>query len=317
MNKKLISVLTVGVLAGSLTVGCSSNNTTTDSNNTKIERSNKDELKEKLEIFENAYVSHYNSLGNLEVTTKIDLQNDLNNSINTLDDMQHQAYKYACNFKSDTDERKACEAIQFALYELKEAEECAIKYLDTGDYNDFKEYTEKLQMSFDSYTDYTAYKDQFGVEVYVKIGDNRKDKEEAKENIEKGGDESDNTTRNKTTDETETEKVTPKTTTNTNKSTKKSNTTKNRTETTETEKVTHDCWRCGKKNVTNYDEHWLCDDCYLEKIAHEEVDEEEVPTGHDCAICGQKNVPNYDDAHGWLCDNCYLGANQVDDYVED
>ena len=37
------------------------------------------------------------------------------------------------------------------LNSLKEAKEYAIKYLDTGNYDDYKEYQTKLQISMDNY----------------------------------------------------------------------------------------------------------------------------------------------------------------------
>lgn len=312
MNKKLISVLTAGVLAGSLMVGCSSNNTSTDSNNTKIEMSLKKEAKELICEMETVYTINVALLktNSYEGMSKIEVQNFYDDQAEMLNNIIEKSKDFSKKIDKNTDEYKALELLEDASVCLWGSYRDMIKYIDSGNYEDFKRAKASMEVSASSYKEYIdKYKDKFNP--------SKEDKEDAKENIEKGDDKDDNTTGNKTTDETDNENMAPKTTTNTNEPSDKSSTTKNRTKTTEAEKVTHDCWRCGKENVTNYDEHWLCDDCYLEKIAHEEVDEEEVPTGHDCAICGQKNVPNYDDAHGWLCDNCYLGANQVDDYVED
>lgn len=316
MNKKLISVLTAGVLAGSLMAGCSSNNTSTDSNNTKIERTNKDELKkEAKELICEIETAYTVSIALLQVNSnedmsKIEIQNFCNKQVEMLDGEIEKSEDFLKKIDENTEEYKALKLLEDASICLWGSYRDMIKYMDSGNYEDYKNAMESIKVSASTYEEYVSkYKDKFNP--------SKEDKEDTKENTEKGDDESDNTTRNKTTNKNDNENTSPKTTTNTNEPSNESSTTKNRSETTETEKVTHDCWRCGKKNVTNYDEHWLCDDCYLEKIAHEEVDEEEVPTGHDCAICGQKNVPNFDDAHGWLCDNCYLGANQVDDYVED
>ena len=72
---------------------------------------------------------------------------------------------------SDTDAYKAFDNIQFAIFELKEAKEYAIKYLDTGNYDDYKEYQTKLQISMDSYIKYTAFKDEFDVNINVSINE--------------------------------------------------------------------------------------------------------------------------------------------------
>ena len=63
--------------------------------------------------------------------------------------------------------------------------------------------------------------------------------------------------------------------------------------------------------MTNYSEHWLCDSCYSEKIAHEKEDEEYVNTDEDdamidgyfyCKGCGKQMTDN--NGGTYACDDC-------------
>ena len=82
-----------------------------------------------------------------------------------------------------------------------------------------------------------------------------------------------------------------------------------KTQSKTTEKVTHKCFRCGK-NATTYEGQWMCNDCYSEKIAHEEEDEEFVNTDDAiqddgyfyCKGCGKQMTDN--NGGTYACDDC-------------
>lgn len=159
---------------------CSSDTDTTNTTETstvkqeetvKEEKIDKEEVRKNLSMLEALYVNHYNSLSKLEGSSKIELQKQLDSSITTLNNGWSMASDYRREYKSNTDAYKAFDKIQFAIYELKEAKEYAIKYLDTGNYEDYKEYQTKLQISMDSYIEYTAYKDEFDVNINVSINE--------------------------------------------------------------------------------------------------------------------------------------------------
>ena len=135
------------------------------------EKIDKEEVRKNLSMLEALYVNHYNSLSKLEGSSKIELQKQLDSSITTLNNGWSMASDYRREYKSNTDAYKAFDKIQFAIYELKEAKEYAIKYLDTGNYDDYKEYQTKLQISMDSYIKYTAFKDEFDVNINVSINE--------------------------------------------------------------------------------------------------------------------------------------------------
>ena len=305
MNKKIISLLTSGLLVSSLMVGCSSTSSKYDDSNNKVEEKvdkvDNEEVRQKLSMLEALYVNHYNSLSKLEGTSKIELQNQLDSSITILNNGCNRASDNKSEFKSNTDAYKAFDNIEFALFELKEAKEYAIKYLDSENYDDYKEYQTKLQISLDSYNKYTAYKEKFGVDINVSIngyedankGDDNNFKEEnTKENT------GDKTTNNNAKDSMEVKNKTSK-----NESVDE------KTQSKTTEKVTHKCFRCGK-NATTYEGQWMCNDCYSEKIAHEEEDEEFVNTDDAmqddgyfyCKGCGKQMTDN--NGGTYACDDC-------------
>ena len=71
----------------------------------------------------------------------------------------------------------------------------------------------------------------------------------------------------------------------------------------------HKCFRCGK-NATIKDGQWMCNDCYSEKIAHEEGDEEYVNTDDAmqddgyfyCKGCGKQMTDN--NGGTYACNDC-------------
>ena len=137
----------------------------------KEEKIDKEEVRKNLSMLEALYVNHYNSLSKLDASSKIEMQNQLDSSITTLNNGYDIAYDNMSKLNSDTDAYKAFDNIQFAIFELKEAKEYAIKYLDTKNYDDYKEYQTKLQISMDSYIKYTAFKDEFDVNINVSINE--------------------------------------------------------------------------------------------------------------------------------------------------
>ena len=137
----------------------------------KEEKIDKEEVRKILSMNEALYVNHYNSISKLDTSSKIEMQKQLDESITTLNNTWSEISDYKLEYNSDTNAYKSLDKIQFAIYELKEAKEYAIKYLDTGNYDDYKEYQTKLQISMDSYIKYTAFKDEFDVNINVSINE--------------------------------------------------------------------------------------------------------------------------------------------------
>ena len=137
----------------------------------KEEKIDKEEVRKILSMNEALYVNHYNSISKLDTSSKIEMQKQLDESITTLNNTWSEISDYKLEYNSDTNAYKSLDKIQFAIYELKEAKEYAIKYLDTGNYDDYKEYQTKLQISMDNYIEYTAYKDEFDVNINVSINE--------------------------------------------------------------------------------------------------------------------------------------------------
>ena len=137
----------------------------------KEEKIDKEEVRKILSMNEALYVNHYNSISKLDTSSKIEMQKQLDESITTLNNTWSEISDYKLEYNSDTNAYKSLDKIQFAIYELKEAKEYAIKYLDTENYDDYKEYQTKLQISMDNYIEYTAYKDEFDVNINVSINE--------------------------------------------------------------------------------------------------------------------------------------------------
>ena len=172
-----VGVIVLSLVLIGLCSGNTDNTTATETSSTKQEETvkeekiDKEEVRKNLSMLEALYVNHYNSLSKLDASSKIEMQNQLDSSINTLNNGYDIAYDNMSKLNSDTDAYKAFDNIQFAIFELKEAKEYAIKYLDTENYDDYKEYQTKLQISMDSYIKYTAFKDEFDVNINVSINE--------------------------------------------------------------------------------------------------------------------------------------------------
>ena len=161
----------IGVFGNTDTTNTTETPSTKQEETVKEEKIDKEEVRKNLSMLEALYVNHYNSLSKLDASSKIEMQNQLDSSITTLNNGYNIAYDNMSKLNSDTDAYKAFDNIQFAIFELKEAKEYAIKYLDTENYDDYKEYQTKLQISMDSYIKYTAFKDEFDVNINVSINE--------------------------------------------------------------------------------------------------------------------------------------------------
>lgn len=313
ITKGILNLFVIIVSCLVILVSCSSGNSS------KLEMTDevKKEAKELICKTEGVYTINVAlmQVNSLEDMSKIEAQDFFDNQAEMLDNAIEESKDFSNKIDKNTEEYKALELLEDASICLWSSYEDMIKYIDSGNYEDYKSAKTNIEVSASTYKEYVSkYKDKFNPSK-EDVKDESKNEEatkeikstvaESKENVEKGDEEDNSTKGNKTTNETDNESVSPKTTTTTSKSSNESSITKNTTETTE--KVIHDCWRCGKKNVTNYDEHWLCDDCYLEKIAHEEEDYvEEEPVYEEeelyCKGCGKRM---YDDNNGtYACDDC-------------
>lgn len=356
MNKKIISLLSTGLLVSSLMVGCSSTNTDSDSNN-----NTESSIKKENHMTEEERIA---TLQGLEGDELIEAYSNLLNKdeINFLNEhgwkIEEEAkyYQDGINLKIPQNySGNEKEAEKFIKEEMnKVAKDIDFKFECTGwdtgklnwtnttgndidwlyiEYKRFNENNEseiqclnetnissgetrtfeisvpsdtlrieisKVEIAHQSVSEPNTIYDGCIPGKWYKLeaqstnkGDDNKDVkgENTKENT------GDKTTNNNAKDSMEVKNKTSE-----NKSVDE------KTQSKTTEKVTHKCFRCGK-NATTYEGQWMCNDCYSEKIAHEE-DEEFVNTDDAmqddgyfyCKGCGKQMTDN--NGGTYACDDC-------------
>ena len=290
MNKKIISLLTSGLLVSSLMVGCSS--TDTDKDNSKYTTQYLTEQGK--EAVKNCKEDDY-----IEITEWTPLMsNYLDTKVKVIGTVKslHLNDKMT-KFLLDVEDNNTPFPLEVKIpgfnidVEFKEGDTITVNGrfggLETDEYNG-----EKF-----SYWTISAY--------YLEKGDTAKESKEATSKDEAYNVKEENTKENtgdKTTNNNAKDSMEVKNKTSKNESVG------NKTQSKTTEKVTHKCFRCGK-NATTYEGQWMCNDCYSEKIAHEE-DEEFVNTDDAmqddgyfyCKGCGKQMTDN--NGGTYACDDC-------------
>lgn len=254
MNKKLISILSVSILAGSLMVGCSSSNT----NNEKEEKYTTQYLTDQgKQAIKNSKEYDYKAITEWTplMSDYIDNKVKVSGTVEQLY-LDNTIAKFILNIKDNNTPFPVEIKIPSSNIdvEFKEGDTITVNGRFEGSIAD--EYNgEKF-----SYWTISAY--------YLEKGDTTKDAKEKANKEAKGYDKKEDEitskedTGNKTTNKTRNDNMEVKNTSTKNKSVDE----KNEDKSVEKKEEKHTCWRCGA-NATKYHETWLCEGCYYEKLA--------------------------------------------------
>ena len=82
----------IGVFGNTDTTNTTETSSTKQEETVKEEKIDKEEVRKNLSMLEALYVNHYNSLSKLDASSKIEMQNQLDSSINTLNNGYDIAY---------------------------------------------------------------------------------------------------------------------------------------------------------------------------------------------------------------------------------
>lgn len=321
LNKKIIGLLSTGLLVSSLMVGCSLTDTGSDSNNTKTENF----IKEEKHMTEEERIA---TLQGLEGDTLTEAYKNLLNEdeINFLNEhgwkIEEEAkyYQDGINLKVPQNySGNETEVEKFIAEQLnktaKKYDICEVEFSFTNNTgNDIS----LLEINFKTYDKNNQSNTDLHYEESIANGETRKIKlypsERNVSNIEITSIDIRHIAKDgmnyKGCIPGKWYKLNPQPINNVNEGGNIKNKKEGSNMQEQTNQVEiHSCWRCGKQNVNNFDEHWLCDNCYSEKIAHDEDDEEFVNTDdamidgyYYCKGCGKQMTDNNNGTYA--CDDC-------------